>query len=246
MDVKQTIKRLLATAHNEASTDNEVEQALRSARQLMFKYHLTEDDIRILEHERKEFKKTTKDHSTRGKNITSWESSLTKYIEQFVGGIFVYYESDHRNARQFGKAILINGIPKEAQHVIFCGPDDLVDLAIELFHDLGTIIEFTARFKYGGAFVGEGRAYGDGFVNALHNKLAEIDRLENNTKALSIIEDKKNEVVKWLKQEKGLRFTQSKPRNLKSYDNAWRDGWDDGDTIDVNSMRDSKDKRKLN
>ena len=152
-NVKHLIKRLLATANDESASDNEIEQALRSARQLMFKYHLSEDDIKFTEHERK-IENTTSDFSGFGKNISSWESYLAGYIGKFVGCIFVYLENDHKNARRFGKAILVNGLPQEKQHIVFCGPSDLVQLATELYSDLATMIAFMAKCKYGSVFVG--------------------------------------------------------------------------------------------
>jgi len=248
LDIKETIKRLLATAHNEASSDQEIETALRTARGLMFKYQLDETDIEshILEHERKQDKKTTSDYAAFGKRLSSWEITLSSYINKFVGGIFIYYENDTRNARQFGKAVLVNGLPRESQHLVFCGPDELVNFAIDLYKDLSTICCFMVRTKYGSVFVGEGRAYCDGFVTALFNKLDKIDRLEDNRNALILIGEKQREIKKWLTKEKGLRFQDAKPRNLKNYDHAWSEGYQDGNETDVNGMAKSRDKKRLN
>lgn len=244
MDIKETIKRLLATAHNEASTDNEIEIALKSARSLMFKYQLDETDIEShqMKHERKQHEKTKHDYAAFGKRLSSWEVSLGKYIESFVGGIFVYYEQNTKTSRQFGKAVLVNGIPKEGQHQVFCGPDDLVNFGIELYKDLSTIIAFMSRHKFGSVFVGEGRAYCDGFVSNLYHQLQKVDRLSDNRNTLIIIEKRRNEIKKWT----GMKFQEGKPRNLKNYDDAWTEGWKDGDETNVNKMAKDKDKKRIN
>ena len=101
-----------------------------------------------------------------------------------------------------------------------------------------------AKLKWGGALRGPGREYAEGFVEGLHNKLAQ-SRITNNPETTAIIvrgdeiaRQKRLKASHWLRSEKGLLLG----RNKRSFhgqhnDEARRDGRNDGANMKVSAAR---------
>lgn len=82
------IKKLMAIADDDASSDNEIEVALNVAKKLMDNHHLTEDDLahepdddyaKVRESEKGLFR------CFLGKMIFTWENNLGFFVSDFVG-----------------------------------------------------------------------------------------------------------------------------------------------------------------
>jgi len=206
--VKERIRCLLNTAKNDASTEGEINNALRFARNLMNKHHLSEDDL-VDGEIQTDFKKDilnaerSRCYVSIGGKLYKWEGLLASFVRDFVGGVGCYIDNSKTAARDpRGMAMKdIWGEYYQGKRVCFYGLAEDAHLASEVFHELRLTICATARLKFGACYTGDGGSYSEGFVNGLFTKIeyqAKLEYQEATGGGLIVIQ-KRDEIIK-LKQ----------------------------------------------
>ncbi len=199
--IKAKIRKLLRTAANDASTDGEIDNALRAAQALMFANRIDECDLGS------DDEPTIPEHYARckvftiGRNLSVWECSLGEFICDFFGDINFYSHGGQKHPRE----------NRTCTGVVFYGPADEVQFAGELYHELADEISKTSKLKYGGCFRGRGRSYCRGFTHGLQAKLRQSrKRLDSENKGTALMIVNRNALVlqagnNWL-AEQGIRL----------------------------------------
>ncbi len=220
--IKERIRALLATAENDASTDGEVNNAMRFADALMRRHNLQRSDVEACDDGTFDINKVSYDRRSVtlvGQRRTSWEMSLARLITQFVGTCKWYYNSNAYRREPNGNCIDSDLHGKLiGATVTFYGPEEDVRLCCELFRDMGLQIAHNGKVKFGGYARGDGAAYCEGFVSGLRevNRRVERDQLEDKTsspgeRALILANRQlttqlKQRAVSWLRDDVGLEL----------------------------------------
>tara|TARA_R110000824_G_scaffold172434_1_gene350339 strand:+ start:54395 stop:55183 length:789 start_codon:yes stop_codon:yes gene_type:complete len=224
-NVKSKIMGLLNISADDAASEAEIETALRLAKKMMERHHLSEDDlvdspedqVRAAQDAEK-----TDFASPVGKKIYRWEKSLSTFVRDLVGGIGCYTARHQTAKTPAGFPIRDedgNEIRTGAIH--FYGITEDVYAACEIYSELRTAIVALARIRYGSVFKGSGGLYAEGFVAGLRSKLeteedqAKIEAVEtSNSNALVLIE-RRNALVAaktasadlWLQHTAGVKLS---------------------------------------
>lgn len=249
------VKKLMAIAENDASSDGEIDNAMRFAQQLMDNHHLTEED---LAHEPDDdYAKVDKaDKGERrafvGRQLYTWESMLAGFASKFVG-CPCYVDNNLKTARKpNGFAVLDeNGDVKKGKSIVFYGIAEDAMIAVEIYNELRALIATMAVGKWGGCYRGDGAAYSEGFVSGLNTKLAKArieDKKSESTSMIllshrrdALIKYKNEKAQQWLSKERGIKLRSggSRTGSSGSYE-ARRDGRKDGAATDVSANRSKK------
>lgn len=166
-NVKSLLKKLFAVAENDASTDGEIDNALRAAKVLMAKHQIERDDVFEDEAGNVQTSMVTYGQAhryTMFTAITGWENLLAHFIVEFIPGIGWYR---HRGQVRRNQAGMVVG--RKTTKVIFYGPDTDVQFAVEIWDEVNLVIQSAARLRFGNALArGEAAAYSEGFASALY------------------------------------------------------------------------------
>lgn len=239
--VKEKIRLLLNVAKNEASTDGEIDNAMRFAASMMAAYHLDESEIKEVHID---VKKDIRLYG-HGVSIASWESYLAGFVRDFVGSIGVYIDLNKQSSINTGVQFQ-NGRVKHGQSIVFYGSSEEVEFAKELFSDLSHMIAAMAKLKFGTFLRKEGRSYADGFVAGLRSKLkVETEKLslgDQQTRTLivqsqAIALRKQEEAKQWLLEQKGLKLKGKKQHSTRHYSGAYSQGHEDGKRTELDKFR---------
>ena len=212
------IRKLLATAGDEAASDNEIQSAINIARKLMTAHHLTEDD---LAHEPKDdYQKVDEApfgeyRSFVGKSIALWEEQLASTVSEFVG-CPAYTDKNKKIVRKNGLVQFdTNDEPRTEKSIVFYGVAEDAAIAAELYDDMRDLIAAMAVGRTGKVYKSEGASYCQGFVCALYNKIKKAARLEMATpgngalivlRSNDLIEYKKTKATQWLTTERDIKI----------------------------------------
>lgn len=200
--VVERIRKMRNTANNAASTEGEIENALRMASTMMLKYQLSEEDIR------EEVDDTGSAYGSMrltvtGNKATSWEKSLASYVCNLCGDVFWYFDTR-----------------KLWTEFIFYGPIDSVESAVALFKELMLEIAVMAKLKYGGFAKGSGASYAEGFVTGLfeilHRTVDQQPGLIESNKMLTA--QLKAAAMQWLSDECDVRLGTSSRSSRTRFD----------------------------
>jgi hypothetical protein len=250
-NVKVLIKRLLAVADNDASTDGEITNAMMAAKGLLASNRIDEAELRAEGNGPQ--KSATMDRrktETMTRHCAEWEGSLATFVGRFVGGVSCYYnrpevaKDSHGIIRRGSR-----GNPLYLSGMTFYGVDEDVMLATDLFQELSLMIATTAKLKWNGVFRGPGRSYAEGFVAGLASQLASAKKLMRNesaSRALVVQDDKRNELVEaesrdWLALKHGIKLRSRSSSSCGSHDgDAYGDGRTDGSAAKVSANRQRK------
>lgn len=202
--VVERIRKMRNTASNAASTEGEIENALRMASTMMLQYQLTEEDIR----ENKEEGSTSFGSiqlTVTGTRATEWEKSLAVYVSNLCGDVFWFFTSANRRTE-----------------FVFYGPIDSVESGVSLFRELLLEIATLAKLKYGGYAKGSGASYAEGFVRGLQDmlkgsQLAQPALIESN-KQLRHRDERA--ATRWLCNECGIVIENVRSSERSRYDAA--------------------------
>lgn len=200
--VVERIRKMRNTANNSASTEGEIENALRMASTMMLKYQLSEEDIR------EEVDETASAYGSirltvTGTRATAWEKSLAGYVCKLCGDVFWYFDTRSKWTE-----------------FVFYGPIDSVESAVSLFKELMLEIAVMAKLKYGGFAKGSGASYAEGFVTGLYEILTgAIDQqpglIESNKRLTAQL---KSAALQWLRSECDIRLGTSTRSSRSSFD----------------------------
>lgn len=195
------IKKMRNTAANAASTQGEIENALRMASTMMLQYQLTDDDLAEDSSDGSGYGSMTV--LVTGIRAARWEKNLASYVCALLGDVFWFFATDTLRTK-----------------IVFYGRIDSVESAVALFTELLLEIATLGRLKYGGYAKGSGASYCEGFVRGLN----EI-RTGQPSQTPALIETSKKLSAKlecaaktWLSDECGIRLCTASQTSRSSYD----------------------------
>jgi len=257
MSIKDRIRKLLNIARDDAASECEIETAMRFAAKLMDEHRLTEADLQDGHDEQAAQERMVRDFAACTSNWMSfWEGHLGMFLCELIGTIGCYRGGTSEIRTPAG--ILVygdDGKPMKRARLAFYGPDEDVTIAIAMFNELKQTIAAMGRLKFGGAFVGDGRAYCEGFVSGLFRKLkadrdAERSAIEAGARAIvAINRDKVDAICKatrarseaFITRELGGKLgSGGSSRRRYSSAEAYRSGRSDGERTGVSVKRAGK------
>lgn len=241
--VKEMLRRLLAVAKDDASSESEIEQATSIANHYMAAYHLSESDVE----EKKPlnpmqlaetFTYTSDYVQTKGVKICSWENYLAGLIVDMFKSLGCYISSDHKRLSENGFVEVDKKTqnPLRCSRVVFYGVDEEIAAAREIYSNFQITIAAMALLKHGTIVSSAGRAYGEGFVagarQAFETAKAKEQQADVETRTLirksnEIAIAKKYQASKWLKRQ-GVELGEAIQHNVKSNASAYSQGYSDG------------------
>ena len=245
---------MLAIASNDASSDGEIDNAIRFARNLMDQHRLSESDLAVEPaDQKKSIDDAPKDRAfvTIGGKICSWEAQLGHAVSAIVGCPFYTNSDKTRLARSRQGFIRFDaeGKPLQGKSIVFYGIAEDAWLAAELYEELRATILTLARLKWGGCYKGDGGRYCEGFVDGINSKIDRQEQQEriaatNGDSSLILIE-RRNDLVlhakkvshNWLSTQ-GVRLGKDSARlGARGSSEAYGSGVADGKRSQVNVSR---------
>lgn len=180
--IKEKIRALINLGEDDGATEAEAENAMRFARRLMLQHNVTQEDMEEAKDaheseadaEQVEYGQVPSEGQTSG--LTSWEAALGWAICKLVGTVKWYQSGTTVRKRANGTIEYDNdtGKPKTRSVFVFYGPVEDCRDAKQLMAEWSLAVTTLARMKFGGALRGEGRAYCEGFCDALLAKMNKI------------------------------------------------------------------------
>lgn len=210
--IKETIRRLLAVAENDASFEQEVETAIRSARQLMSAYQLSREDVSggggagDVNVSAVQFDSCEVPYIQGGRK-SCWEVSAAYWACEMVETA-KFYTTRTTRRDSLGK-------PRLLSLTVFYGPAEDASFAADLLSEVQEVVATIARHRYGSVFRGDGGAFSEGFVEGLRSQLREAKRKDQEASAesrgLIVVQDQRALAIQeaatsWLAEEKGVRL----------------------------------------
>lgn len=236
--VKDTIRKLLDLAANDAASEGEVNNAIRFARKLMMQHQLSEDDCREQTEtpEAKVLRAQCARFDGQGASAkrSYWEGRLAEFCCKFVGGVGVYSQAGYKRTPAGIVQYDDEGKPLSVMHYQFYGIAEDAVFAKRTFDDLSTLVASMARLKWGGVFRGPGREYCEGFVEGLFKQIqqAESEQEASESRALvarrdALVVAKEARARDWLARQ-GVKLTPVRIGGGGWDPEARRDGENDG------------------
>jgi hypothetical protein len=210
--VLERIRKMRNTATNAASTQGEIENAMRMASTMMLQYQITDEDLQ------EDFSESSGYGSmsvlVTGIRAASWEKQLSSYVCRLLGNVFCFTNPDWHRTK-----------------IVFYGQIDSVESAVGLYTELILEIATLGRIKYGGYAKGSGASYCEGFVGGLREIL-----IGQPSQSPAVIETSKQVSAKleaaanaWLRDECGISLQSSSRSSRSGFDkNAAAAGKVDG------------------
>lgn len=246
---KDTIRKLLNLADNDAAAEGEIDNAFHFADRLMRAHHLSMTDVEGDPHDesaKEELWEFDAVHGwSTGRHFCSWEFSLALFVCEFLGSVKHYVASNVvkttlHGTTEFDK----HGQAVNCGQVTFYGLSDEAEMAADMFEHWRLTVAAMARMRCGGALRGKGQYYGDGFVAGMREKLRtarEQDKLTNDptSRALvvrsnAIVIRKMAAATRWLAESKGIKLGNKQMSSRSSIDlESYRRGKADGNKADV-------------
>lgn len=260
--VKERCRKLLNLAKDNAATEGEINNAIRFVNDLMAKHHLSEDDLQTFDERKENVEsmkcKSGKVYTCNGKRFYAWEGHLAMAVVEIIGSVGVYIDQNRTYQRTRHGTIVLDayGEEKYSKTLVFYGPEEDVEIAVELYYELRDTCMTMARLKYGKIFHTDGRNYCQGFASGVstsakenqrkNKEIAESQaRIMGESTALVLI-DKRNELVtakrkraeKWLRSETGVIVHKRKTTGGYITDrDAYANGFADGKRADTSAGR---------
>lgn len=238
--VKDTVRKLLNLAKNDAAYEGEIENAVKFAQKLMAQHNLSEKDLI----EKSVSREMAKAYAWgNGRKLVTWEINLGGFVRDLVGTVVAAIDKKVMPRRSELGTIQYNedGEAVEGQSIMFFGVPEEVFMCKSLYENLALTIATMARMKHGTALRKEGKEYSDGFIYGLYDKLQKAKDTEKalvqQTNALVV---RKLDMVK---MEYNKKYGQGKPTNLQNRikrTGAFDDGRVDGSKMDVTAERSKK------
>lgn len=235
--IKDRIRKLMNVAENDASTEGEIDNAMRFARQMMESHHLSEEDLAVEpvdQWDAIDKASCGRFHAMMGSKIYLWETSLGWFVGRFVGGVKHYLHTGCDRKKAF----------------VFYGVEGDARLAADLMSELRETIIAMARLRYGGCFKGKGGSYSEGFVSGLSERLKRQEKEEREKLTSSgdttgmILVERRADLVKrkvsraetYLTEELGIRLSSGASRSGSRYNHeAFQAGQADGRRANVSA-----------
>lgn len=229
--IKERIRKLLNLAADDGAAEGEIENALRTAREMMLAHQLDEDEVTLPPEDLRtpeEIAAATEYGTARSwadmSRPPQWMATLAVAVAEFVGTVHVYNNHPERQ-------VLPSGIVKHDGRRVksweFYGPADDVAFAVELHQELILAAASTAKLKWGGGLArGEASEYCFGFASGLYDKVMAAKKVEEVAPALpgrtqdvlsqqtcaltivratDIMQAKREQAIEWLHKKAGWR-----------------------------------------
>lgn len=229
--IKEKLAKLLRLGENDAASEGEIQNALNLATQMMAKHQLTRDDIDMSAADPIAKVQLGRHFAfCKGATLTTWESSLTSFVKNFIGSVSCY-NAGKMPIRKNGIAadFFSSSSAREAIAIAYYGSDDDARCAVSMFEELRDAIATMAILRWGGWMRGEGGAYAYGFVcglleahrSAVKNLMNQDATtsaliLKSETTALAIVEKGKD----WLAATHGVQLRAKAGKRRVSYSGA--------------------------
>jgi hypothetical protein len=223
--VKDTIRKLLNLANNDAATEGEVNNAMRFAARLMEQHQLSEEDVKLNKTDEKLLDLENQTFAELsgwmgGNKFCHWESEAASFACAFVGGVKWYYVEKVRYKVNGIQKLFFDGKPMTKTKVTFYGIEEDVQLAFAVYNELIMTIAAMAKLKWGGVYRGPGRNYCEGFMDGLFGKWYDdqdtqkkIAKTSSST-ALMVIDNRK--LVVQRKAELATQWLEKRGMKLRS------------------------------
>lgn len=212
--IKDTIRKMLDLAKDDAATEGEIRNALNFAQKLMDQHNLSEEDLpdadnRLLEIERAECGQFNA--FTGSEKVAMWERYLASFISKLTNvPNFLHHGTE--TVRKNGLVQLgDDGNARRARRYVFYGITEDAQFATQLYEELQITLATLARLKYGSVYRNSGRDYCEGFTEGLHSQLEQVQEVPSACTALVV---KRNEIVE-AKQRRAAEFIESKGIRLR-------------------------------
>lgn len=212
--IKDTIRKMLDLAKDDAATEGEIRNALHFAQKLMDQHNLSEEDLpdadnRLLEIEKAECGQFNA--FTGSEKVAIWEKYLASFVSKFTNvPCFLHTKTD--TVRKNGLVQLgDDGNARRARRFVFYGITEDAQFATQLYEELQVTLATLARLKYGSVYRNSGRDYLEGFTEGLHSQLRQVQPQTSSCTALVV---KRNEIVE-AKQRRAVDFIRSKGVKLR-------------------------------
>ncbi len=242
--VKDTIRKLLNLARNDAATEGEINNAIKFAQRLMAAHHLTEENIG--DNEQKKVIGQGVVYAS-GARADAWEHGLAIFITKFIGSVGVY-NSGKTVLRTAEGLIRRKPTGEEIVRIAFqfYGLEEEVKLAQDLYNNLSETITAMALLKHGSPYRLGGREYANGFIHGLNEQIKKnVQELsvESTSRALIVQADKValaklNNAQSWLANVQNVKLRKPTGRlRGTSATNAYSSGFNDGKNAEINTQR---------
>jgi len=253
--VKDTIRKLLRLAENDAATEGEIDNALRFAHRLMTRHFLTREDIgdlnqdcHVREADLESIQMAKEQVCAQATNLCTWECALSRFVCDLLRSVQFYRSHKQPALTAAGVIKTKNGKPVVHERMIFYGPAEEVAVATEMYNELATTIATMARLKTGSAIRGKGRCYGDGFVQGLCDQLGKVDSEERNStgrdlvlRSTVIATQLRSNAKNWLAEKYGVHLCRGRGFSTSTHDwSAYAAGREDGQRTEIRQNRPKK------
>jgi len=255
-DIKTKIMGLLNISKDDAASEAEIETAVRLARRMMERHHLSEDDLVDSPEDQEQAARDAEKANTGtavGRKIYRWEKTLAIYVRDLIGGIGCY-TSGLEAAKTPAGLVIRDGAGRctYSRHVYFYGIAEDVQTACRLYDELRTAVIALARIRYGSVYKGDGGRYAEGFIDGLQIQMEKETEqkklaagLQTNRQQMVLIERrnhlirvKKQTAENWLRNSEGVKLRNSPiSEGANGSESAFRSGRQDGASYNVNTAR---------
>lgn len=224
--IKDKLRKLFRVAENDASTDGEIDNALRAAECIMNTYNLERDDV--FEGEDGEVNVTNLSFTrvyrySKYQTLSGWEASLISFVNKFVPSTQAYVQRGAIRRNEYGMAA-----NSRATAIVFFGPEMDTIWAAEVFDEVVTFIVAAATLRYGAALHrGMAAAYAEGFCMSLLDSVTRTQaqlRSTSDSRALVVVNRSKamcEASRNWLQSEHNVRLGRARRMSSSA---SWRHG----------------------
>jgi hypothetical protein len=260
---KDTIRKLLNLAANDAAAEGEIANAVAFASRLMAEHSFSQADIDqgdtaadiMAELDAAEL--GSAQSFCGSSKQSSWEGWAANFVCDLIGGLKCHWK--RADYPRTAAGIMIGREPRVA--IKFYGLAEDAALAAEVYQELRETIAAMAKLRWGGVYRGEGRSYCEGFVSALNAKLrtqkaketAELSKMLAAPQATqggalvvlargqAEIVAKKRELAEKYQREKIGKLSAGRRASGRHYGGAYQSGQADGARYEATATR----RRKL-
>jgi len=202
--IKDRLRKLLNVAKEGSNaTEGEMNNAMQMATRLMSKHHLDVSDLKGDPRPSIEDMKTHARNAEKGRywatvggKFFAWETSLAKFVADFVG-VKVYCDGLKRDARLTSGLARANadGEFYKGKSFVFYGVAEDAMSAANLFYELWPTTWYAGMMKFGKAYSGDGGKYCQGFVvgmrTAFNATNASINLENSSERGLMVVNGRK-------------------------------------------------------
>ena len=226
--------RKLMRFDEHTATKAEVENAMRLAQEMMEKHSIDSSELGV-DDTAETIERSLRKSMLTGARVTKWERQLAITVKTCVPGVSFFETYEPR--RHFGRGVCDMGT------FYWYGPDEIVEVAKELFDETRAVVATMAVGSYGSVYNTQGRSYCIGFAYALSAMVSKRrDASDNAERVASIVLASDAANKEWLRDEHGFEIEESQagPPRGEFDEQALKLGVRDGKNHDVTPREPTK------